>query len=290
MFAQSSRSLSFTRLAVLAVLLVISVWVHRTAFWDMIRIGLGREEQSHVLVAPFIAGWLFWLRRSRLRSLRLSPSLWGPIIVAIGWMLSWWGVETHTQVLWHVSGLITMLGCVVSVAGFSLVRAFAPAFGALLFFVPIPGVIAHTISVPLQAMATDVTQMMLELIGVPATRVGHVLVINGEEVAVGEACNGMRMVFALWLIVYAFAFSTPLKAGVRATLFALSPVVALLCNVLRLIPTTLVFGYGTIEQAEFFHDVAGWVMLPVALLMLLGVLRTIRWVELPVMTFRLAMQ
>ena len=29
--------------------------------------------------------------------------------------------------------------------------------------------------------------------------------------AVGEACNGMRLVFALGLVVYAFAFGTPLR-------------------------------------------------------------------------------
>ena len=205
-------------------------------------------------------------------------------------MLSWWSIDTDTQVTWHASALLAMLGCVVSVAGFSTIRQLAPAFLALCFAIPIPGAIAQAISVPLQSLATGMTELMLDVIGVPATRMGHVLVINGEQVAVGEACNGMRMVFALWLIVYAFAFSTPLRPGVRLVLLGLSPIIALLCNVIRLIPTTLVFGYGTVEQAQQFHDIAGWIMLPIALLMLLGVLRTIRWVELPVMTFRLAMQ
>lgn len=290
MIVQGSKPITLPRLATLAVLIAGALWIHRTALIDILRIGIGREEQSHVLVAPFIACWLIWLRRSRFRSLRLSPSLWGPVIVAVGWAISWWGVETDTHAAWHASPLVTLVGCVVSVMGFQVVRQFAPAFAAMIFFIPVPGAIAHTIAIPLQAMATNVTQMMLELIGVPARRVGHLLVINGEQVAVGEACNGMRMVFALWLIVYAFAFSTPLRPAVRITLFALSPVVALFCNVLRLIPTTLVFGYGTVEQAEMFHDITGWVMLPVALLLLLGVLRTIRWIELPVMTFRLAMQ
>jgi exosortase len=289
MIVRTSKPITLSRIAALAVLIMVAIWIHLTALLDIVRIGIGREEQSHVLVAPFIACWLIWLRRSRFRSLRLSPSLWGPVIVGCGWVLNWYGIETDTQAAWHASPLVTLLGCVVSVTGFQFVRQFAPAFVALVFFVPVPGAVAHTISVPLQAMATNVTQMMLEFIGVPARRVGHLLVINGEQVAVGEACNGMRMVFALWLIVYAFAFSTPLRPSVRLTLFALSPVVALLCNVVRLIPTTLVFGYGTVEQAELFHDVTGWVMLPVALLLLLGVLRTIRWIELPVMTFRLAM-
>jgi exosortase len=285
-FEKCSRA---TKIATLATLLAVGVWVHRTALIDIVRIGVGREEQSHILLAPLIALWLLWLRRSRLRATRLAPSLWGPVLAALGWLSSWWGIETDTQVAWHAGALMTLLGCVVSVTGPRLVRQFSPAFAAMLFLIPVPGVISQAIAIPLQAMATSVTEIMLELIGVPAMRMGHVLLINGEQVAVGEACNGMRMVFALWLIVYAFVFSTPLRPGVRIVLLSLSPAVALLCNVVRLIPTTVVFGYGTVEQAELFHTISGWVMLPVAIFMLLAVVRMIRWIELPVMVFRLAM-
>jgi exosortase len=289
MFHTSPKAGRVTKLAMLSALLVAGTWIHRTALADIISIGWGREEQSHILLAPFIALWLFWLRRSRLRSMPITPSLWGTVFVALGWVLSWWGMETDTQVAWHCGALVTLLGCVVTMTGLAPVRQFAPAVFAMVFFIPIPGLVNHAIALPLQAMASGITEMMLELLGIPATRLGHVLLINGEHVAVGEACNGMRMVFALWLIVYAFAFSTPLRMSVRGVLFVLSPVVALLCNIIRLIPTTLVFGYGTVEQAERFHAISGWVMLPVAIFMLLGIVRTIRWIELPVMIFRLAM-
>jgi hypothetical protein len=52
-------------------------------------------------------------------------------------------------------------------------------------------------------------------------------------------------------------------------------------------PTTLIFGYGSVDHARVFHDVAGWLMLPLSVLMLLGVVRLIRWLELPVTSFRL---
>jgi hypothetical protein len=55
-----------------------------------------------------------------------------------------------------------------------------------------------------------------------AVKSGNVLIINGERVGVGEACNGMRLVFALALVVYAFAFGTPLKPATRLILLALS--------------------------------------------------------------------
>jgi exosortase len=163
-------------------------------------------------------------------------------------------------------------------------------FLALIFMLPVPGEIRHQLAYPLQEISTGVTHATLELIGISTIKSGNVLVINGEQVAVGEACNGLRMVFALTLVVYAFVFGTPLRPGTRLLVLALSPVIAMTCNVIRLVPTSLIFGYGNLRIAQEFHDWAGWVMLPLAMFMLAGVLRTIRWLDFPVHHFRLAAQ
>ncbi len=76
----------------------------------------------------------------------------------------------------------------------------------------------------------------------------------------------------------------------RLILLALSPVAAIVCNVIRLVPTSLIYGYGSVGSAEWFHDVTGWLMLPVALVLLLVTLRLFKWLELPVSPFRLAVQ
>ena len=64
----------------------------------------------------------------------------------------------------------------------------------------------------------------------------------------------------------------------------------MLCNVIRLVPTSLIFGYGSVDTAQRFHDISGWVMLPVALFILIAVLRTFRWLEFPITSLRLAGQ
>ena len=137
-------------------------------------------------------------------------------------------------------------------------------------------------------MATVVTHALLEAIGVTAIRSGNVLVIEGEQIAVGEACNGMRMVFALFLVVYAFVFGCRLTMSTRIVLLALSPIAAIICNVIRLVPTSVLYGQGVVGRTEWFHDVTGWVMLPVALMMLAAFVRLLEWLYLPVMSFRLA--
>lgn len=275
---------------VLGALLALAIWVNRQPLIDIIAIGIRDPEQSHIFLAPVVAAWLLWLRRTRLRSVLVQPSIVGPMIVAGAWMMSWWGFEQGVQAAWHAGALLSLVGIVVTMTGVTPLFRFAPVFAVLAFMLPIPGEIRHRFAYPMQELATSVTYGMLEFIGVTSAKSGNVLIINGEQVAVGEACNGMRMVFALTLVVYAFVFGTPLKPMTRAVLLVLSPVVAIICNVIRLVPTSLIFGYGSSELAQQFHDIAGWVMLPVALVMLAGVLRTIRWLEFPVISLRLASQ
>ena len=274
----------------LALLLIAGIWTTRVALLEMWRIGMGREEQSYILLAPLVAAWLFWLRRSRLPSMRVEFNLIGPAIIFIGWLANDLGLQWDIEIASHTGAMLVLLGCVMSMTGIGIVRKFSPALLALFFLIPIPGSIRQLIALPLQDIATNVTQIVLELIGVPAIRLGQVLVINNEPVAVGEACSGLRMILAFGVVVYAFAFSMPLRMSTRIVLLGISPLVAVLCNIVRLIPTSVFFGYGSVDQAQIFHDLAGWVMIPIALVMLVGILRLIRWLELPVMAFRLAMR
>ncbi len=274
--------------ALLTLLLCAAAGVHWQAIADIIAIGRRDEEQSHIFLAPLVAAWLLWLRRSRLRFVRVQPSWIGPLVALGGVLLSAWGFEAGVQIAWHGGALVTLVGALISMTGLTPLRVLAPVFFVLLFLLPAPGGVRHQIALPLQHMATTVTHGVLEIIGVSAVKSGAVLVINGEQVAVGEACNGMRMVFALALIVYAFAFGAPLRPGVRIGLLVLSPVIALICNAIRLAPTSLLYGYADPELAETFHDLAGWVMLPVALFALAGLLRGLKWLEFPVVSFRLA--
>ena len=97
-----------------------------------------------------------------------------------------------------------------------------------------------------------------------------------------------RPVFALTLVCYAFAFGNPLRTYARFLVLAASPVAAILCNVMRLIPTVYIYGNSPLSFADNFHSISGWIMLFVAFLLLLGLLRLLRWSLIPVYQFTLA--
>jgi exosortase/archaeosortase family protein len=100
------------------------------------------------------------------------------------------------------------------------------------------------------------------------------------------------MVFALILVAYAFCFGMPLRNSVRVLILVLSPIAAIFCNLVRIVPTAWLYGYlpkGSRIGSDF-HTYSGWMMLPIAFLLLLGIIRILRWAMIPVMRYTLAGQ
>ena len=114
--------------------------------------------------------------------------------------------------------------------------------------------------------------------------------INGTPVTFAEACNGMRMVFPLILIAYAFSFGLPLRNSVRFLVLLASPLTALACNVLRTLPTIWLYGNKSRQVADDFHNWSGWMMLPIAFFSLMAIIKLLRWAMLPVTRYPLASQ
>jgi exosortase len=212
------------------------------------------------------------------------------MIMLAGWGLSFIGYYSAFQSLWHGGAVVALAGALVSGLGANAMLRFFPAFAVLVFIVPVPGTIRHALSGPMQTSAAAATQAVLETVGVPIERSTNLLTINGHDVAVAEACNGMRMVLALILVSYAFAFSLPLRGWVRVLILLTSPLAAILCNIIRLVPTVLLYGYAPQDVADRFHDASGWLMLPIAFMLLLGLTSLLRWALVPVTRFTLAYQ
>lgn len=309
-----------TQQALLALLMVgLGVVATFGAWADIFHIAWVDQEASHVMLVLPVSAWLVWVRRARFRQCRVRPTYIGPVLVLVGWVASSWGYRNSTQFLWHMGAVVVVVGCLLSVLGRELLFRFLPAFVVLGFLVPVPGMVRQRISVPLMTATAKVTAGVSEILGVPVERSGNQLSINGQKVGIAEACNGLRMVFALVLVSYAFAFGEPLRHYVRLIILAASPLSAIVCNVIRLVPTLWLYGYGeelvtnlnvvdwlakmfevvpkadeelakAVGQylAHGFHNAAGWVMLVVAFLLLMSIIRVLRWALIPVTHYTLA--
>ena len=245
-------------------------------------------EYSHIWLVPVVAACMVWVRRLRFRHCRPTGQTVGVAIAAAGWAISAVGFYNGVQSFRHGGAVLVVLGCVLCVLGKHALFRFFPAVAVLVFLVPVPGRIRQEIAIPLQNWTAALSQAVLETCGMPVERSGNVLSVNGTDVGIVEACNGLRMVWPLILMSYAFSFGLPLRNWVRLLLLLASPLAAIFCNVVRILPTVWLYGYQSRGLADAFHEYSGWLMLGVSFLLLMGIIRLLRWAAIPVMRYTLA--
>jgi exosortase len=266
-----------------AALLCLGVLAMWSAWSDWYGLSTQIEEHSHVfLVVPFGAV-IMYVNRERFAQIRQTKPSWvGPLIVAGGFALAYEGFNHAHESFWHMGAVLVALGAAVTVLGHGVLIKFWPAFLMLGFMVPMPNTLRLKLAFPLQTAMATLVEHLLGWFGEPVGRQGNSLTINGKHVLIVEACNGLRMVFTLILVSWLFAFVAPLKTWVRVLILVLSPLTAMFCNAIRLVPTLLMYGHASDKAADVFHDVAGWGMTLVALLLLFGVMNLLEWLGIDV--------
>jgi len=256
----------------------------RGAWLDILHIALIDEESSQVWLVVPIMVLLLAVRRKALAPIEPASSFVGPLLVVIGWAMSWYGYFHAIQSAWHLGAVVLLVGAVWTALGSRVMLRAMPALAVAVFFAPVPGRIRAEIAMPMQEATAVAAEVVLVTFGQDVERTGMMLSFNGRPVVrIDEACNGMRMVFALLLVCYAYAMAAPLKGYVRLLIIGLSPLLAVGSNIIRVVPTALVYAYAEKDTGDMVHDLSGWAMVFLAYGFLAAVFRLLEWAEVPVM-------
>jgi exosortase len=149
----------------------------------------------------------------------------------------------------------------------ALVRYWPPIV-FLLFMIPLPYEASRLMGAELQRIATIASTFLLQCAAQPAIAEGNRILIGDVTLNVVEACSGLRMLMTF------FAFSTAAVLVmerhwlVKALVLASAIPIALLVNMTRIVITAilyLILGPDSEVAQHFFHDLAGWFMMPLAL-------------------------
>jgi exosortase len=244
------------------------------AWSSILQLGTAKEELSYVLLAPILIGWIAWHMRGRWAQCALRHGWFGLLVLAFGWVVFSYGF-LHDPVLWRAGAVFMVMGAFVTAVGTGVVWRFLPAFAACAFLIPIYPNGRYQIAAPLQVATAAATQTVCDILGIYVERSGSLLTINGVGVAIAEGCNGLRMVMTLFLVCYLVAFTSPLRPWLRVLLLLASPLVAVIANVIRLVPTVWMFGHYSNDVAETFHSASGWAMIVLSFLGLMSLCRAI---------------
>jgi len=260
-------------LGLLLVLLPVTLfWSYWPTLQSLVHAWQTDDDYSVGALVPLAALYLLWHKREALARCRVAPC-WGGIgAVVVAQAVRLFGLAFDFVSLERYSLVLTVAGIVLLVGGRRVAREVRWILVFLLLMVPLPGRIHNLISGPLQSLATAGAVVSLELSGVTVIREGNVMLLNGDvAVAVAEACSGLRMLTAFVVVAATLAYVVKRPFWQKATLVVSSIPLAILCNLIRLVVTAVLYLVASSETAErFFHDFAGLTMMPLAVLLLIG--------------------
>ena len=249
---------------------------------DLAWLAFNDEESSHLMLVPFIMAYLLWQRWQTVLASPPSFGWTGPVTLAAGIFMWEYGYRYDYRVADHLGAVVVLAGAVMCVTGDRFFYRLWPVFLLLAFLIPVPYTVRVALAVPLQRLNAAITYDLLSVAGIPLQRFGSVLELNGQRIGVAEACNGMRSILAVLLVCYASAFATRVRPSARLLLLLAAPFIALAANIIRLMLTTIAYGYWSIGLADTAHDLLGWFTIAVAFGFVLGVVALARWLMIPI--------
>ncbi len=237
-------------------------------------------QYAHGYLVPLFALFLLWRRRAMLAVVKPHCSWWGVLLVLVGAALRVAAAYLYFDWLDAASLLPCLAGVCILLGGWAALRWAWPAIAFLLFMIPLPFRIETAFGQRLQSISTLASTYTLQALGLPALSEGNTIVLPGGVIGVAEACSGLSMLATFFALATAVALVIRrpwLDKGV--VLLSAAPI-AVIANVMRIAATALAqewFGRETAHHV--FHELAGWLMMPVALALL--------WLELRLLAFLL---
>jgi exosortase len=253
-----------------AVLTACFVWAFWHTFVDLWRVWQDNADYSAGQLVPLTVLYMVAARRRRLGELELRSGPMGFMVFLVGLALNLAGAYYLYASLENLGIVICANGLVLGLLGWKAYKLLWYPMLFLFLMVPLPGHIHDAVMLPLQRMGAQISAAILEVVGVPVERYGHVLEVAGRRIAVAEACNGLRMVLAFVIVAGVVAFVIRRPRWQKGFIVVSSIPIALACNVLRVVATACMYAAGHEQLARgAFHDGMGLVMMPAALLLTL---------------------
>ncbi len=261
----------------------VLAWVYAPVVFGMAGRWSTDAQYSHGYLVPLFAGVLVWLKRKKLAAAGLRPSWWGLPLLVLGAGLLVLGGRLDFDWFEEISLLPTVAGLCLLLAGERAFRYLWAAVVFLVFMIPLPFRAEKALAEPLQSIATTVSTYTLQTLGLPALQEGNVIVLNEGSIGVVEACSGLSMMMVFFALAFAVVILVrrPLLDKVVLVISAIP--IAILANVTRIVVTGFLYENVGGEVAKaFFHDFAGWLMMPLALLLLWLELKLLSWLLIEV--------
>lgn len=242
-------------------------------YGNMLHRWMTDSSWSHGFLIPLFSLYFLNQHKKDILSVETKPAYSGWFIIAASlgvFILN--VVQIKIGTLFAVLIIPTLIGVVVLMAGYRMLRYTWLPIMFLFFAIPIPDRIYKAITIPMRILAAQIASGLLSLVkDIETTSRGVVIdvVYKGQaaetSLDVAEACSGMRLLMAFVALGVAMAYLHKRHWFQRIVLLACTVPIAILCNVVRVTVTGFIYILIAPKYAQgIYHDVLGMLMLPLA--------------------------
>lgn len=244
-----------------AAALVASLLAFGGPLLELVHRWYSQEEYSHGFLIPLIVAWLIWSRRDAIVASVGEPSWSGPALILLAAVMHVLGKLSSLFILSQVGFVVALIGIVLGLGGYSLLRVMFLPIIFLLFAIPLPYFIDSVLSYRLQLISSGLGTAFIRLFQIPVFREGNVIDLGAYQLQVVEACSGLRYLYPLMTLGFLAAYFFQAPIWQRAVIFLSTIPITIVMNSLRIgIVGILVDNFGPQDADGFLHMFEGWVI------------------------------
>lgn len=261
--------------AIVWSLALVSVLVCLMAFsgglLELVRRWSVQEEYSHGFLIPFIAAWLLWTRRDVLAVSVGRPSWSGLALIFLAAAMQVVGKLSALYLLSQVGFIVALIGVVLALGGYSLLKVTFIPIVFLLFAIPLPYVVDAALSLKLELISSQLGVFFIRLFQIPVFLEGNVIDLGIYKLQVVEACSGLRYLYPLLSLGFLAAYLFHAPFWQRALVFLSTIPITILMNSFRIgLVGVLVNSWGPQDADGALHMFEGWIIFLACSAMLIG--------------------
>lgn len=232
------------------------------------------ENYTHGFLVIPIAAYILWRRMLDIpwtepREVGRS-AWWGWGLLLLVLVARTFAYEWSYQWLETTTLIPAIVGLVWAFGGRQLLYRAGPAIFFLVFMLPLPKQINDHVTLPLQRLAATGSYILLQISGFWVVQQGNVLGLTTPSgprpLDVAQACSGLKMLMTLAATVTATVMLFPMPIWKRIVVLLSAVPIALVSNMIRIVVTGWCYYYLEGAKGQHWaHDIAGWMMMPLAL-------------------------
>jgi exosortase len=252
--------------AVLIGLVVLAMYIP-TFIWMWDRWFAEESYYSHGILMPLVTIFLIMFKKEELKGIGPKRNVWGLLLIGLALAIHLISAWMRVYFTSGFSMILLILGLVLYFLGVEYLKKTLAPILFLIFMVPMPLVLIANLSVKMKLFAAQWATVLINKIGIPATRDGSTINTIHSYMMVEGPCSGLRSLISLLALGALVAYFMKANWIKKVILLILTVPISICANIFRITLLTSVSEiYGEKFAMGWFHDFSGFLLFAVALL------------------------